>query len=256
MDILSACRVELSWAFLFSVCGVILIDIILAGDNAVVIAMASRTLPKEKRSKAIAFGAFFAVIMRVGLAFFASALLRFSYVKLVGGFLLLWIALKLLIEEEAEQDQDREANTVWHAVWIIIVADVSMSLDNVLALAALSKGNLFLLIFGLALSVPIIVCASSILARLMDRFPIIVFIGAAVLGKVAGELIITDPVVVALLNPDKTLEYAAQVFFAVAVVVIGRAIVVRRTAALGITDRTDVATDTIVKHGRTGLPER
>ncbi len=135
MDLGSFGQISLTWEFLVGVVTVILIDIVLAGDNAVVIAMAARTVPREKRTVTIIFGAGLAVILRVILAFFAAQLLQISYVKLVGGLAILWIAVKLLTQDKTVEEIDRQARTIWSAVWIIVVADASMSTDNVLALA-------------------------------------------------------------------------------------------------------------------------
>jgi YjbE family integral membrane protein len=213
--------VAFTWEFALGILSVILIDIVLAGDNAVVIAMAAQTVPLEKRTKTIIFGAGFAVLLRVALAFFASQLLRFSFVKLIGGLLILWIAVKLLTEDTAAHESRHEAKSMWQAIWIIVVADASMSLDNILALAGASQGNLFLLIFGLALSIPLVIFASTILAQLMDRYPIIIYIGAAILGKVGAELIFTDAVVQRWVHVTKTGIYGLEALFAVGVVLLG-----------------------------------
>jgi YjbE family integral membrane protein len=173
----------------------VLIDLVLAGDNAVVIALAVKSLQGRQRLYGIAFGTVTAVLLRILLTFFAAQLLALMFVKLVGGILIFWIGVKLLLQDVAVEDGVKEAASLIGAIWIILVADVTMSLDNVLALAGASKGNLFLLLFGLALSIPLVVGTSSILSRLMDRFPIIVYIGAAVLGKVAAEMIFTDSAV-------------------------------------------------------------
>jgi predicted tellurium resistance membrane protein TerC len=135
--------------------------------------------------------------------------------------LITWIAVKLFIEGAPEQ-ADQEAKTLLQAIWLIIVADVTMSIDNVLAVAGASHGNLFLLIFGLALSIPLVVFTSNLLSTLMDRYPIILYIGAAVLGRVAGEMIFTDPAVVAWLDPSPWFRYAMEALFAVGVIVAGK----------------------------------
>lgn len=207
-----------SWAFAVGVLQIVVIDLILAGDNAVVIALAVKTLPREKRLIGITFGAGFAVILRVTLTFFAAQLLMVSYVKLVGGGLIFWIACKLLLEDVSGDGSGKEAQTIWGAVWIIVVADVTMSTDNILALAGASKGSLFLLIFGLVLSIPLVVGTSTILARLMDRYPIIVYIGAAVLGKVSAEMIFTDPAVEAWFEIPEIALHMLEAFFALGVI--------------------------------------
>ena len=212
----------LGWEFYLSVLSIILIDLVLAGDNAVVIALAVKTLRRRQRLMGIAFGAGFAVALRIVLTFFAAQLLQISYVKLIGGVLIFWIALKLLIQDIEAEESGREATNIWSAIWIIVIADITMSTDNILALAGASKGNLFLLLFGLALSIPLVVFGSTLLARLMDKYPIIIYLGAAVLGKVAIELIFTDPVIEGIVMISHTTLYILEALGAVLVVVIGR----------------------------------
>lgn len=212
----------LGWEFCLSVLSIILIDLVLAGDNAVVIALAVKSFPKRQRLLGIAVGAGFAVALRVALTIFASQLLLISYIKFVGGVLIFWIALKLLIEDIEAEETGREAKNIWGAIWIIMIADLTMSTDNILALAGASKGNLFLLLFGLALSIPLVVFGSTLLSRLMDKYPIIIYLGAAVLGKVAAELIFTDPVVGGILRISHISLYILEALGAVLVVVIGR----------------------------------
>lgn len=173
---------------------IILIDIVLAGDNAVVIALAVRKLNPRQRLIGILAGSAVAVALRVVLTFFASQLLAMDYIKVMGGAAVLWIALKLLRQNTSGHDDGKaqSAGDVWSAVWLILVADITMSIDNVLAVAAASKGSFALLLFGLGLSIPLVVFTSSLLSKLMDRYPIIVWIGAAILGKVGGEMIVTD----------------------------------------------------------------
>ncbi len=180
-------------AFFTSLFSIVLIDIILSGDNSIVIAMAVRSLPARKRAIGIVLGAGIAAILRVIFTILASKLMGVPYLKLVGGFLILWIALKLLGEDTDTDAEHREARSVWHAVWMILVADFTMSLDNVLGVAGAAHGSIELLWFGLCLSIPLVIFASSLLTKLMGRFPVIVLIGAAVLGKVAGEMIAGDP---------------------------------------------------------------
>jgi YjbE family integral membrane protein len=136
--------------------------------------------------------------------------------------LIVWIAVKLFIEGSSDDPDGREAKTFWQAIWIIVVADITMSTDNVLAVAAASRGNLFLLIFGLGLSIPFVVFTSTLLSMLMDKYPIIIYLGAAVLGRVGGEMMITDPFIVNLLDPSKALQYGVEAFFTVGVIVAGK----------------------------------
>jgi len=208
--------------FLTSLLSIVLIDLILAGDNAVVIAMAVRSLPKAKRRSGIIFGSLAAVLLRVVLTFFVAQMLAMSYVKLIGGVIIVWIAVKLFVEDEEAVEARQEASSLWHAVRIIVIADITMALDNMLAVGAASHGNFFLLLFGLGLSIPFIVFTSSLLSVLMDRFPVIIYIGAALLGKIGGEMIITDPVVIRLLAPTKLITYSVELAFAAGVILYGR----------------------------------
>ena len=212
---------KLDWTFFLGILNIVIIDLILAGDNAVVIAMAVRSLPRKQRKWGILLGAGAAVILRVVLTYFVAQLLEISFIKLAGGVLIAWIAVKLFLEGAPEQT-DKEARTLWQAMQLIVIADITMSTDNVLAVAGASHGNLFLLIFGLALSIPFVVFTSNLLAMLMDRYPIIIYLGAAVLGRVAGEMIFTDPAVVRWLQMPTWFNYAMEAVFAVGVIVVGK----------------------------------
>jgi YjbE family integral membrane protein len=212
---------KLDWKFFAGVINIVIIDIILAGDNAVVIAMAVRSLPRKQRQWGIILGAGAAVLLRVVLTFFVAQILGIQFIKLAGGVLIAWIAVKLFIEGAPEQ-ADKEAKTLLQAMWLIVVADITMSTDNVLAVAGASHGNAFLLLFGLALSIPFVVFTSNLLAMLMDRYPIIIYIGAAILGRVAAEMIFTDPFVEKWLSPPTWLKYAMEALFAVGVIVLGK----------------------------------
>jgi YjbE family integral membrane protein len=214
----------LSSEFIAGVFAIVVIDIVLAGDNAVVIAMAAKSLPQDKRRFAIVFGSLLAVALRIALTVFAAQLLQISLVKLVGGILIVWIGVKLLVIDDPHEAAPHAAGTLWAAVWIIIVADVTMSLDNVLALAGASEGDPFLLLFGLILSIPLVVGASGLLADLMDKYPVIIYLGAAVLGKVGAELIMGDPLVARWFHPSTAVEYFVQACFAGGVIVAARII--------------------------------
>lgn len=187
-----------------------------------VIAMAVRSLPKEQRRKGIVFGSAAAVLLRIVLTFFVAHLLNMSYVKLAGGLVIIWIAVKLFVEDEEAVEAHKEAATLWHAIRLIVIADITMAMDNMLAVGAASHGNLFLLIFGLGLSIPLIVFTSSLLSMLMDKFPVIIYIGAALLGKIGADMIVTDPVMVRLMVPTKTVVYFLELLFAAGVIIIGR----------------------------------
>jgi YjbE family integral membrane protein len=224
-------RIDFSMQFVMAFLSIVLIDLILAGDNAVVIAMAVRCLPKEKRFWGIVAGAAGAVILRVACTFVVAQLLIIEYVKLLGGAVIIWIAIKLMVEGgEEEEGVKKEATSILQAFWIIIVADISMSIDNMLAVGAASKGNLFLLIFGLALSIPFVVGMSNLLCKLMERFPIIMWVGAIILGKVGGEMMISDPFIHNLIHPSKAMEYATMIFCVAFVVVVSKWIIKRAVA--------------------------
>lgn len=215
-------HIEFTWQFLFALLSIVLIDLVLAGDNAVVIAMAVRNLPRKKRKQGIILGAGAAVVLRVMLTFFASQLLQVMFIKFIGGILIIWIAIKLFASGGDGEGGGKQAAGLLQAMWLIIVADITMSVDNVLAVAGASEGNLFLLIFGLGLSIPFVVFTSNLLSMLMDRYPFILYLGTAVLGRVGGEMVITDPFVVSMIGHSKPIEYAVQAFFVVAVIVVGK----------------------------------
>ena len=208
----------LDWAW--AIVSIVLIDIVLAGDNAVVIALAVRTLPPKQRLMGIALGSGVAVVLRVGLTFVAARLLAISYIKLVGGLLILWIAVKLLLDNTGEKAHGKEAGGIWQAVWLILVADITMSIDNVLAVAGASKGSFALLLFGLGLSIPLVVFTSNLLARLMDRYPVIIYLGSALLGKVGGEMIMTDRLIMENFHPAAWLIHSVEGLLAGGVILV------------------------------------
>jgi len=222
MDFGSFGSFSLTWSFISSFLMIVLIDLVLAGDNAVVIAMAVRNLPPKKRTIGILLGAGGAVVLRICLTIVVAQLINIKGLKFCGGVLIMWIALKLFIEGAPEEGTRKEAKTIWQAMITIMIADIIMSLDNMLAVAGASRGNNFLILFGLLLSIPFVVFTSNLLSKLMDRFPIIVYLGAMVLGKVAGEMIITDPYLQSFLHTGKTTQYIVEAVGAVAVVVIGK----------------------------------
>jgi YjbE family integral membrane protein len=178
--------------FWLQVLQIIWINILLSGDNAVVIALACRSLAPEQRKWGVILGAAAAVVLRIIFTIFVAQLMQYPYLKLIGGALLLWIAVKLLIDETDESDI-KESHTIWSAVQTVVIADIIMSLDNVVAIAAAAKGSNSLIIFGLVISVPLIIFGATLIITLLQRFPILVWAGAALLGWVAGELIASDP---------------------------------------------------------------
>jgi YjbE family integral membrane protein len=192
MEFLAEIQTAHFWAGL----GVIIwVNIILSGDNAVVIALAALSLPKHQQGKAIFWGAGAAVVLRIILTIVAVEMLKLSYLKIIGGLLLFWIAVKLLMPEDGDADV-KSSDNLFQAIKIILIADLVMSLDNVVAVAAAAKGSILLLTLGLAISIPLVIFGATILMKLMERYPIIVVIGAALIGSVAGELLVTDPIVV------------------------------------------------------------
>ena len=181
-------------ALIVAIIQIIAIDIILGGDNAIIIALACRNLPQRQKRLGILWGTAGAIILRCILVFFASTLLTIPSLKLIGGLLLLWIGIKLLADEDDfDEGTIKQSTSLYGAVRTIIIADFVMSLDNSVAIAAAAKGNMALVIFGLLLSVPIIIGGSAIILKLMTRFPIIITIGGALLGWLAGDLIAHDP---------------------------------------------------------------
>ncbi len=174
---------------------IVLANIVLSGDNAVVIAMAARTLKPEQRNKAIFWGSAAAILMRIILTIVAIQLLTLPYLKIIGAVLLVYIGVDLLKGEDENDGNGKEINGMMAAIRTILIADLVMSLDNVLAVAAAAKGNLPLLVLGLLISIPLIVFGATLLTKVMERFPIIITIGAALLGFLAGEMLLTDPAV-------------------------------------------------------------
>ena len=198
---------EISWSAVFSI---ILIDILLGGDNAVVIALACRNLPPHLRWKGILWGTAGAILLRVALITVAVSLLAVPLLKLVGGLLLLWIGVKLLKPQDEDEHNLEGASTLWRAVKTIIVADFVMSLDNVIAIAGAAQGahgdhQFALVVFGLAVSVPIIIWGSTLVLKLIDRFPLVVVGGAMLLGWIAGGMMVSDVVVLEHVLPEAAL---------------------------------------------------
>ena len=229
------------WIALLQIIGV---NIVLSGDNAVVIALAARGLPAEQQKRAVAWGSGAAVVMRIVLTIVAVQLLLLPYLKLVGAVLLLWIAVKLLIPAEESKGHGTASSSLASAVRTILLADLVMSLDNVIAVAAAAKGSTVLLILGLAISIPLVVFASRLLLTLMDRVPVIITLGAALLGWVAGEMAVTDPVAKGWVDAQAAflynaasavvpafLHYAASAAGAIGVVLVGTWLASRATGA-------------------------
>lgn len=227
--------------FWISVLQIIAIDVLLSGDNAVVIALACRNLPPEQRRKGVLFGVAGAVSLRIVLTFFAVGLLTLPYIKIVGAVLLLWIGIKLLLPEDSDEGANIKADThLWGAIKTIIVADFVMSLDNVIGVAAAAKGHFGLLVFGLLISIPMIVWSSQIILKLMDRYPVIIVLGGALLGFVAGEMLLTDMLVKAWTDTwPHWLHWLVPALGAVLVVVVGKWLAARRPVPSKMVDLVD-----------------
>lgn len=211
---------------------IILANILLSGDNAVVIALAARGLPPRLQKPAILLGSMAAIVMRIVLTLVAVKLLGLPWLKLVGGALLLWIGASLLVEGDRDTPHDAPEPGVANAVRTILVADLVMSLDNVLAVAAAAQGDTTLLVIGLAISIPLIVFGSTLLLKVMERYPVIVLAGAALLGWLGGEMMLTDPALVPWLGPEPGgIVTAAGIAGAVLVVAVGKWMQRRKAAA-------------------------
>ena len=209
------------WGKLFEI---IALNIVLSGDNAVVIALACRALAPEQRAKGIALGAGVAVLLRVVFTVLIASLLNMPFLHIVGALLLVWIAVKLIIEDgESDENAVAASSKLWKAVQTVAIADIVMSLDNVLAIAAVAKDSIPLLVSGLIISIPLIVLGASLITSLLTRFPILVWAGAGLLGWVAGEMFETDPWLIGKLGEALAhqLEYPAAILGAVLVLGLG-----------------------------------
>lgn len=203
---------------------IIWINIILSGDNAVVIALAARSLPPNQQRQAVLFGSGAAVVLRIILTVVAAKLLALPYLQIVGGLLLLWIGVQLLSEDDEGEGVHKEHGGMMAAIRTILIADLVMSLDNVIAVAAAAQGSMTLLILGLAISIPLVIFGSTLMIKLMERFPIIVVLGAMLIGWVGGETIVSDVALKDTLAANPWLHYAAAAAGAILVYVIGKAL--------------------------------
>jgi YjbE family integral membrane protein len=217
--------------FLIGLLKIIWINIILSGDNAVVIALAARSLPPQQQRQAVLFGSGAAVVLRVILTVVAAQLLALSYLQIIGGCLLLWIGVQLLSDEGDHDEGSKEHGSMAAAIRTILIADLVMSLDNVIAVAAAAKGDTTLLVLGLAISIPLVIFGSTIMIKLMERFPVIITLGAALIGWVAGETIVSDVVLKSVLDANPWLHYAAAAVGAAFVVFLGRQLAKRTPQA-------------------------
>ncbi|MCA3563305.1 MAG: TerC family protein [Methylocystis sp.] len=227
---------------------IVWIDLLLSGDNAIVIALACRNLPPEQRRMGMLLGAGAAIGLRIIFALMITFLLGVPFLKIIGGLLLLWIGVKLATGEDEAHEDVKASDQLWGAVKTIAIADAVMSLDNVLAISAASHGNVWLFIFGLLLSIPLIIFGAQLITSIIERFPVFIWLGAALLGWIAGEMIATDPIIIDWLKanmpawvmpnpkqlteiiPIKMLYYGAAAVGA-AIVLTGGAIMRRRPAS-------------------------
>jgi YjbE family integral membrane protein len=213
--------IQRHWQFIASLVSIVLVDLTLSGDNAVVIAAAAKALPGPLRKRAMMAGAACAVAALVIATYFAARLLHVKFLQIVGGAAVLWIAAGLFREEPPLESSAAQLTNFWKAMWFIIVADVTMSTDNMLAIAALAHGSFELLLFGLGVSIPLVIFASGLLVTLMDRYPVIVYIGAALLGRVAGQMIMTDEFTVQRFAPSDGWRYGAEAAGTIGVLAVG-----------------------------------
>jgi YjbE family integral membrane protein len=208
--------------YLIDCLSIIVIDLLLAGDNALVIALAVRALPKRQRRIAMLSGAWLAVAIRVAVTFLAAKLLEVEYVQFAGGAFVVWIAVKVLRDAHPRERAAASSGELWRAIASIMVADLTMSTDNILAVAGASKGNIWLIVFGLALSIPLVVSSSAFLALVMDKYPVTMYVGVAILGRVGGEMMLGDPFVRRVLHASEPLRYALELALMAAIVAVGR----------------------------------
>ena len=210
---------------------IIWINIILSGDNAVVIALAARSLPPEQQRKAIFIGSGVAVVLRIALTVVAAKLLELPYLEIIGGLLLLWIGVQLLSGDEGGGGEELLHGSLAAAVRTILIADLVMSLDNVIAVAAAAKGNTVLLILGLAISIPLVIFGSTLMIKLMERYPVIIVLGAGLIGWVAGETIMSDAILRPFAEANHWSHYAAAAVGALFVVALGKFLQSRSNAS-------------------------
>jgi YjbE family integral membrane protein len=207
---------------------IVVVNILLSGDNAVVIALACRNLPPAQRRWGVFWGAFGAIALRVVLTVFALSLLALPWLKLVGGALLLWIGVKLIAEEDHSGGEITGSDRLMSAVKTVVIADLVMSLDNVLGVAAAAKGSVLLLSFGLLVSVPLVIAGSQIILRMIERMPILIVAGGALLGYIAGEMFVREPVLEPWIAARRWAHWAVPATCAVLVVVVAKGLHWRR----------------------------
>jgi YjbE family integral membrane protein len=209
-------------SFLASAFSIVLIDLLLAGDNALVIALAVRALPPHERRIGLVCGAAMAVILRIALTTVAAQLLNFPYLQAAGGLFVAWIAFRVLVDASDRPDEAASPRKLLRAIWVIVVADLTMSVDNILAIAGASHGHVGLIVFGLCLSIPFVIFSSNLLASVMNRYPVLIYLGGAILGKVAGDMILQDRFVAGALHPSNLARYLADALLIAILLLAGR----------------------------------
>lgn len=214
-------RFIFSWTFLWDLLNIIIINLVLSGDNAILLAMAVRWLPPDVRKKGMVFGAGAAVALRIVFTLIIAQVLAIPCIKLAGGIVLLWIAVKLFVQG-FPGGEEKEAATLLQAIRIMLIADLTMSLDNVIAIAGVSQGNILLLLLGLGTSIPFVIFTSGLLSMLMDRYPLIIYIGAAILGRLGAEMMVTDPVLTRYISLPAFARYGFEALCAAGVIAAGR----------------------------------
>jgi YjbE family integral membrane protein len=220
--------ISFDWNWFSALFSIIVINLVRSVDNAMVVAVALRSLPRWLRLRAIVFGAGITIVLSVLLTFFAAKLLEHSFVRLVGGLIVLYLAVTLLVLRTGIRAIDETISRTTQAVKILVIANITMSLDNMLAVAGASQGNFFLLFIGLGVSIPVVFFASTLLCLLIERFPILNYVGCAVLAKVGSEMVLTDPFVVSHLAPTRIFSYSAQIVSIAVVISCGRLLMKRQ----------------------------
>ena len=226
-----------AWTFLWDLLNIIMVNLVLSGDNAILIAMAIRWLPPDLRKRGFVLGAGAAVALRIVLTFIIAEVLAVPCIKLAGGIVLLWVAVRLFVQG-FPGGEEKEAATVLQAVRIMLIADLTMSVDNVIAVAGMSHGNILLLLLGLGTSIPFVIFTSGLLSMLMDRYPVIIYIGAAILGRLGAEMIVTDQVLTHYINLPAFACYGFEALCAAGVIVAGRISLKRLIEADGSAEST------------------
>ncbi len=226
-----------AWTFLWDLLNIIIINLILSGDNAILLAMAVRWLPPDLRKKGFVFGAGAAVALRIVLTLIIAQVLAIPCIKLAGGIVLLWIAVKLFVQG-FPGGEEKEAATLLQAIRIMLIADLTMSLDNVIAVAGVSQGNILLLLLGLGTSIPFVIFTSGLLSMLMDRYPLIIYIGAAILGRLGAEMMVTDPILTHYISLPAFARYGFEALCAAGVILAGRIYLKRLIGADGSAEST------------------